>query len=495
MIHTSRRTHGARSLVVLAVVALFGVVQLPGSSHEARADGPVRHRAIRHFVPTHRIARHGWPTHRIAQHRWPTHSRPTHRRHVRPEVAKVSINTRAPSVPIVPGKVYSWPFTVRNRGPVRADAVTFRAPLPGSLQFVSAQQNCSFKDNAAICELGSLKSGEGKVGVINALVGDKTPAGQPIDSAALATWHSTPENKEGRASAPFPQVKVADTADVSVVKDGPPVIRTGERIPYNVTVANNGPTPARNVVLTSTSTPFLTQDGSACTSQNAQGNGQVAAQGIGQANGQGNGQGRGQGNGPNNGLGDAAPGEAQGLVCDIGTLQPGETRAIKINAQARSQLKPGTLIQAPSHVTTSTIDTNEANNHANSQTKVTAIPEARTVFKSGPGCGFAPGSAPGSALGSGPGSGSGHGSGSGSGHGSGSGPGSGSEHGSGSGHGPGCGPGSGPGSGYGPGSGPQGMTGLPNTGAPTTELLHLVIVLLGTGLILYRVGRSRRRRG
>jgi hypothetical protein len=39
------------------------------------------------------------------------------------------------------------------------------------------------------------------------------------------------------------------------------------------------------------------------------------------------------------------------------------------------------------------------------------------------------------------------------------------------------------------------MTGLPNTGAPTKELLHLVIVLLGTGLILYRVGRSRRRRG
>ena len=38
------------------------------------------------------------------------------------------------------------------------------------------------------------------------------------------------------------------------------------------------------------------------------------------------------------------------------------------------------------------------------------------------------------------------------------------------------------------------MTGLPNTGAPTKELLHLVIVLLGTGLILYRVrfdaGRS-----
>jgi hypothetical protein len=39
------------------------------------------------------------------------------------------------------------------------------------------------------------------------------------------------------------------------------------------------------------------------------------------------------------------------------------------------------------------------------------------------------------------------------------------------------------------------MTGLPNTGAPTEELLHLVIVLLGTGLILYRVGRSRRRWG
>ena len=87
MIHTSGRTHGARSLVVIAVVALFGGVQLPGSIHEARADGPVRHRAIRHFVPTHRIARHGWPTHGWPTHgrpvhRWPTHSRPARRRHV-----------------------------------------------------------------------------------------------------------------------------------------------------------------------------------------------------------------------------------------------------------------------------------------------------------------------------------------------------------------------------------------------------------------------------
>jgi hypothetical protein len=54
-------------------------------------------------------------------------------------------------------------------------------------------------------------------------------------------------------------------------------------------------------------------------------------------------------------------------------------------------------------------------------------------------------------------------------------------------------PGSGPGSV--PGSVPKEKTGLPDTGAPTRELLHVVVVLLGMGLIFYRVGRSRRRRG
>jgi hypothetical protein len=321
--------------------------------------------------------------------------------------------------PILPGKVYNWPFVVKNRSPVRADSVTFAAPLPGSLQFVSAQQNCSFKDSAAVCQLGSLRPGESKSGVVTAMVGDKAPGGQPIDSNALVKWQSTPAAKEGRTTAAFPEVEVADTADVSVLKGGPAVVQPGQRVPYQITVANHGPTAAKNVRLTSASVPVLAHAAQECAD--------LGTPSGDQSGGQSGGQEGGQLGGPGNGQEVGTP----GLVCDIGTLKPGETRAIKISAEARKELKPGTIIQAPSHVTTSTIDTDLSNNQADARTEVGAAPVVEREV---------PRSAPGTTSGL-----------------------------------------------------PHAGSGLPNTGAPTRELLHLVVVLVGTGLIFYRIGRSRRR--
>jgi uncharacterized repeat protein (TIGR01451 family) len=547
MIHTSRRPLGARSLVVITTVALSGVVPQLGAGREARADGPVRPRAGRYYPPTHRIAGPRRPV------------RPVHRtrRHVRPQVAKVSIDTRSPGAAVLPGKVYNWPFVVRNRGTVRADAVTFSAPLSGTLQFVSAQQHCSFKDAAAVCQLGSLKPGESKAGVVTAMVADKAPGGLPIDNDALVKWHTAPANKEGLATAAFPEVKVADTADVSVVKGAPAMVRPGQRVPYQITVANNGPTAARNVTLISTSIPALNQAAPGCSGQRPRngaqqgapdgghaggqddpvgdgqlggpgrprggtqaggvqaggghaggvqagggqaggvqaggtqaggtqaggghaggqggpvGDGQLGGPGRprggtqaggtqaggtqaggvqaggghaggtqaggGHAGGQGDGvDGNGQGRGPDRGQGDASPGGAPGLVCDIGTLQPGETRAIKINAEARTALKPGTVIQAPSQVTTTTIDNNLANNHADVRTTV-AAPPAPPAPHTPPALQAPPVRQVASRA------------------------------------------------------GPGGVTGLPSTGAPIREMMHLVVVLLGMGLIFYRFGRSRRR--
>ncbi|MGI8333162.1 hypothetical protein ACRYCC_24680 [Actinomadura scrupuli] len=435
MIHTSRRPRGARSLVVITSAALAGVVPLFGSAHEASADGPVRPRVRHHAVPTHRFARPRQFPRPGELGRPGRFGRPgghAHRaRNTQAQFAKVSIDTRAPAAPILPGKVYHWPFVVKNRGPVRADSVTFAAPLHGSLQFVSAQQNCSFKDSAAVCQLGSLNPGESKAGVVTALVGDKTPGGQPIDGNALVKWQNTAAKKEGRTTAAWPEVQVADTADVSVVKGGPAVVRPGQRVPYQITVANLGPTAAKNVRLTSTSVPVLAQASDDC----------AVPRGL-----QGPGQLGGPREQPDQGQGAGAP----GLVCDIGTLKPGETRAIRINAQARQELEPGTVIQAPSHVTTSTIDNDLSNNHADARTKVASAPVRERVV---------PHSVPGAAPGS-PGSGT---------------------------------PGS-PGAGSGPGTTPGAGRGseLPDTGAPISQMLHLVVVLLGVGLILHRMGRSRR---
>lgn len=346
------RATGTRGLVVIAAAALLGAIPLAAS--EARADGPVGNWGHRHFVGRH--------PHRSAHGR--AHGQSAGK------LAKVGVSTSAPSVPILPGRTYSWPYAIINRSPALADQVTFTVPLPSALHYVSAQQTCAWQGNAVVCRLGNLKPGQSVVGVITALVDSKLHPGQSVSSPVQVNWCGTKSGSGsassgssgsagvashaacGNATTAFPSVKVAETADVAVTKAGPIKVRPGQSLPYEMTVTNNGPSVAKNVTLHDTvQTPTHS--------------GQVVLPAG------------------KDGAGCASSGKPMSTVCGLGTLGVGETRTIKIEIRPGTRFQPGLCIPATSQVGSSTPDTNLSNNVASTCTKVTA-PFVAKAAVSGP---------------------------------------------------------------------------------------------------------------
>jgi uncharacterized repeat protein (TIGR01451 family) len=433
MIHTA----GRRSAVVLVATALAGAAALAGQAWQAHADGPVWGNGRMHAAPRH----HRTPPHKPHKPHKPNkpHKPPRSHGANRPGVAltrpaHVQVSTNAPGVAILPGRTYSWPYAVTNASPTKAGQVVFSAPLPKSMEFVSAEQNCVWRGGAAVCGIGTLQPGETKAGVITARVPAQTAPGTEISSPAMVRWDSS------QSTTHFPPVRVAHTADVAVAESSVKKIKPGPFVPFDVLVTNNGPSEAENVVLRETAKTHFGNGqsevpqiyaGSACLLAT------FATRQMGAS-----------------------------LVCNLGTIKVGETRTVHLKVipgpdYKPGKFRPGTAIEVPSEVASPTMDTNLANNHAIATTKVMpgvplagpATRKGRQIIHQGQ---FRPGSAYAQGRG-GVGTGNGHL----------------------------------PGGGGGP---VRGHGGLPYTGAPVTTMLHGVAALLGAGLILYRLGRPRRRR-
>jgi uncharacterized repeat protein (TIGR01451 family) len=443
MIHSSRRPRGVRSLVVLTATALLGVVPLIGSGDTARADGPVGSGGERH-------ANKGGAPYRNRSHR----------------AAKLVATTNGPAGPLLPGQTYSWPFAVTNKGSMGVKNVTFAAPLPKSLAFVSGQQNCSWQGTMAVCQLGALKRGQTKTGMLTAKVAPKAPGGQTISAKARVSWAHSPKAK--RAVVTFPKVKVAQLTDVAVTKTGPEQVQPGVPIPYKVTVTNRGTIPARLVVLRDTAA-IGTHGAGACVSAGGQTSGKTAGKEKKADTAAGT-------NETESGAGaeaaeavakpracrghvgplaaappitlikggatckPAAAGVGGGLVCALGTMAPGSSKSLVF--KVRPKAKPGVVIKAPTRVTTATIDTLMANNSAVARTRVAAAPRVARARVPSRSLAALPRRAPGKGLAEVPG---------------------------------------------------KGLTELPSTGLPAKPFIDVALGLIGVGLIMFRLGRPRRR--
>jgi uncharacterized repeat protein (TIGR01451 family) len=356
--------------------------------------------------------------------------------------AKLVASTSGPGVPVLPGETYSWPFAVTNKGPARAGNVTFVAPLPKTLEFVSGQQNCSWQGTMAVCHLGALKRGQTKAGTITAKVAAKVPAGQTIANRAQLSWYNAPRTKKARVV--FPEVRVAETTDISVTKAGPKKVRPGVPIRYEVTVHNNGTAPAKLVVLRDSAAIGVHSAGACNSVRREQSETDSAA--APRCN---------RGLAPKAGppvklvKGAAAcrpGGVGGGLVCSLGTLAPGTKKSLTFNVKPK--IKPGESVNAPSQVSTATIETTTANNSAVVRTKAIApyAAKAQTRVRGKKAPSNVPSKAPSREMVEVPRQGA-------------------------------------------PG---KGMVELPDTGIPAKPFVDLALGLIGLGLILYRVGRPRR---
>ncbi|GAA3217733.1 LPXTG cell wall anchor domain-containing protein [Actinocorallia longicatena] len=317
MIHSLRPS--GRAIAVVTAIAVTGFTPIIAGV-PAHADGPVY---------TH--------VKRKAQHKKQKQKQKQKNRAKKAAVqapARLSLKTGGPTTPLLPGRTYTWPYSITNSSPARAEAVTFRTPMPSGLEFVSAQGDCSWAGGQAVCALGSLEKGQVVNGLLSAKVSQGAQPGSAVNGIATVDW------SKGATSTSFPSSTIAPTADVVVTKSAPGTVLPGDAYEYELNVVNRGPAAAENVVLNDAIVPLtrkagpvqITRADSACAVNSAE----------------------------------------TGLTCDLGTMVTGARQTIGVRVKLGPAVKPGTVIAGPALAKTPTFDVDLSNNDADSRTRVKA---------------------------------------------------------------------------------------------------------------------------
>lgn len=162
--------------------------------------------------------------------------------------ADLEITKVADPNPVVPGERLTYRIEVTNNGLSDAQNVVVTDMLPPELlnaRWLPSQGVC----NAGVCELGTIPAG-GSVNIV--IVVDVDPSTiEPIYNEASVDSDTDDPNEENNVADVT--VEVTPTADLSITKqDSAPTVNAGDLITYTITVKNDGPSDATNVVVVDT---------------------------------------------------------------------------------------------------------------------------------------------------------------------------------------------------------------------------------------------------
>jgi uncharacterized repeat protein (TIGR01451 family) len=142
------------------------------------------------------------------------------------------------------GSPLVYTITVTNNGPSDATAVSVADPTPAGTSFVSNTGACT---TVFPCALGTMTPGQTKT-ITSTLTTAANFSGTSVANTATAsstTADPSAANNSATANTSFGGA----SADLSVTKTGPASAATGSTAAYTITVMNNGPAGATNVVL------------------------------------------------------------------------------------------------------------------------------------------------------------------------------------------------------------------------------------------------------
>lgn len=170
--------------------------------------------------------------------------------------ADVSIVKTAVEPSVVPGQTFSYDIVVSNAGPSVAINSVVTNTLPAGLTFLSSSAGCTAAGQVVTCPpIASLAVGGSTTTTIvvrldPAYTGNGSDLGN-IASVASDTTDPVPANNTSTAAA-SPTI-LAASADVQIVKSvSAAAVLPGENFTYTLTVKNNGPSNAANIVATDT---------------------------------------------------------------------------------------------------------------------------------------------------------------------------------------------------------------------------------------------------
>jgi uncharacterized repeat protein (TIGR01451 family) len=143
-----------------------------------------------------------------------------------------------------PGATLTYTITVTNNGPSDAAAVTVTDATPANTTFVSNSGACT---SAFPCALGTMTAGQTKTITSDFSVSPSFTGATITNSATVssATADPTAGNNTATATTSF-----GGSADLAITKTGPASANSGSAVAYTLTITNNGPSAAVNVLVT-----------------------------------------------------------------------------------------------------------------------------------------------------------------------------------------------------------------------------------------------------
>lgn len=165
--------------------------------------------------------------------------------------ADVQIVKTAVTPTVNRGNQASYGITVRNNGPDAANTVTVTDAIPSGLTFVSSSDNrCTQNGNNIVCNFGTMASGAQISATFTFQTSVNTVCGN-VPNTAVVNNAVQDDNLSNNQSTATVQVVCPLSADVQITKAAAtPTINRGDMASYTLTVRNNGPDIASNVVVT-----------------------------------------------------------------------------------------------------------------------------------------------------------------------------------------------------------------------------------------------------